>query len=221
MEDIILGAFAVFIGAVFCFRGFLVMRLVIPIWGALAGFTAGASFVASITDERFLSSVLAWVVGLATALVFFVLAYLYYSVAVIIGMSAIGFALGTSAMVAIGVSWSWVIMLVGLTSGILLAIVAIMADLPMALLSVLTALAGASAMVGGVMLMVGTFDTDDITASASVTERLADNPWWYLAYGVLVIAGLIAQFTATNRIRATMREAWETSTFTSPSGSNA
>ena len=38
MQDIIVGVLAIAIGALFCFRGWIAMRIVIPIWGAFAGF---------------------------------------------------------------------------------------------------------------------------------------------------------------------------------------
>jgi len=40
VSDIILGLLALAVGALFCFRGYLTMRLVIPVWGAFAGFLA-------------------------------------------------------------------------------------------------------------------------------------------------------------------------------------
>ena len=60
-------------------------------------------------------------------------------------MSAIGFALGTTSMVALGVQWSWLIILVAVVGGAILAVLAILADLPMALLTILTAMAGVRA----------------------------------------------------------------------------
>lgn len=106
MEDVVVGALAILVGAAFCVRGYLAMRLIIPIWGAFAGFMFGAGIVASFTDEGFLGTALGWVVGIALAVLFAFVAYLYYEVSVFIAMAAVGFAIGTSVMVALGVSWS-------------------------------------------------------------------------------------------------------------------
>mgnify|MGYP006199470863 CR=1 FL=1 len=113
MGDVVLGILAVLIGLLFCFRGYLAMRLVIPVWGAFAGFMLGAGLVASFADEGFLASALGWLVGAGVAVLFALLAYLYYEVSVLLAMAAIGFAIGTSVMVALGVTWSWLIVLVG------------------------------------------------------------------------------------------------------------
>ncbi len=207
MNDIAVGSIALLTGAVFCFRGYLAMRLVIPVWGAFAGFMLGAGIASG--DAGFLGNALGWVVGIGLAIVFGVIAYLYYEVSVIIGMMGIGFVLGTSLMVAFGVTWSWLIVLSGVVLAVVLAFVAIAGDLPMVLLTVLTALAGASTIVAGLMLLVGTVDVEDFDIGVT-TENVADNWWWFVIYGGLVVGGIIAQFTDTDRRRDTLREAWAT-----------
>lgn len=207
MEDILLGIIAILVGALFCFRGYLAMRGVIPIWGAFSGFVLGAGLMTSWTGDGFLSTTLSWIVGAAFALVFGLLAYLYYEVSVVIVMATIGFILGASVVTAIGVSWTWVIVLAGLATGVLLAIFAVVADLPMGLLTVLTAFAGASAMVIGTMLLfniVSIGDFEDITT----TERITDDWWWYAIYIGLAIAGIIAQVRSTASMRASLRDSW-------------
>jgi hypothetical protein len=215
MNDIAVGVIALLTGAVFCFRGYLAMRLVIPVWGAFAGFMLGAGIVSG--DAGFLGNALGWFVGLGLAIVFFVIAYLYYEVSVIIGMMGIGFVLGTSVMVALGVTWNWVIVLSGVVLAVVLAVVAIAGDLPMVLLTILTALAGASTMVGGLMLLFGVFDTDDFDIGIT-TEYVGDDWWWFVIYGGLVVGGIIAQFTDVDRRRETLREAWASGVTTTGSG---
>lgn len=219
VNDIAVGIIALLTGAVFCFRGYLAMRLVIPMWGAFAGFLLGAGIVSG--DAGFLGNALGWFVGLGLAIVFGVIAYLYYEVSVIIGMMGIGFVLGTSSMVAFGVTWSWLILLSGVVLAVVLAFVAIVGDLPMVLLTILTALAGASTMVAGLMLLFGTVDLEEFDIGVT-TENVADNWWWFVVYGGLVVGGIIAQFTDVDRRRESLREAWATgvsstsSSFTTP-----
>ncbi|MEZ5239666.1 MAG: DUF4203 domain-containing protein [Microthrixaceae bacterium] len=207
MGDVLLGIAAAGIGALFCFRGYLTMRIVIPIWGAFAGFFVGSGLVAGLGGEDFLSSAAAWLLGIALAIVFGLLAYAYFEVCVALAMSAVGFVLATSLLVALGVTWSWLIVLVGVVVGVLLAVGTIIADLPMVLLTVLTALAGASVTVAGLMLMVGTIDGSDL-GRQTTTEVLGDSPWWYLLYAVLAIGGIVAQLQALDRIDRSMRDSW-------------
>lgn len=78
MQDLILGLAAIVAGALFCFAGYLAFRLIIPLWGALAGFAFGAGLVSSITGDGFLRTLLGWGVGLACALAFALVAWWWY-----------------------------------------------------------------------------------------------------------------------------------------------
>jgi hypothetical protein len=207
MSDLLTGALLVLIGALFCFRGYLAMRFVIPIWGAFTGFMVGAGLVASFTDEGFLASVFSWGVGLVVALVFGILAYFFYEIAVLLAMGAIGFALGTTVMTALGITWNWLVILVGVIIGVVLAFVAIIGDMPMVLLTILTASAGASTIVAGLFLILGKIDLADFE-SGSTTQTLEIEWWWYVIYAALFVIGAVLQLRSTVERRASLREAW-------------
>ena len=206
--DVVIGVLAVAIGALFCFRGYIAMRIIIPIWGAFVGFMLGAGIAASIENQGFLTTVLGWILGLVLAIVIAALAYLYYEVSVAIVLGGIGFVLGTGLMAALGVTWSWVVVPVGVAVGLVLAVIAIMADLPAILLVVLTALGGAATIVGGVMLLVGTVDLDEL--DRETTERLDLGGWWYALQIGLAIAGIVAQSRDAAR-RQRLEQAWRRS----------
>ena len=208
MEDVVFALIVIVAGALFCFFGYLAFRIIIPIWGAFVGFGLGAGLIAAATDEGFLRTGLAWAVAIGLALVFAILAYLFYWVAVVIAMGSIGFTLGASLMAALGVDWNWLIVLVGLAVGALLALVAIAADMPMILLVVLSALAGASAVTTGVMVLVGAIGTDEFTEDA-VTARASDDWWWYVLYFGLAVVGILYQARAMERMRGSMRDDWD------------
>ena len=173
MADIILGLLAIIAGGAMLFAGQFVLRLVIPIWGFFAGFAFGAGLVAGLADERFLGTVLGWVTGLVFALIFAVLAYLYYSVAVVIAMGAFGFAIGSGLVVALGIDWNWVAVLVGLVVGAVLGLVSVFANMPMIVLVVVSSIAGAVGVVGGLMLLVGSLNSADFTR-ADFTDAVDD-----------------------------------------------
>ena len=209
MEDVVVGLLAIGIGGLFCFQGWMIMRIIIPIWGAFTGFVFGAGLVASIADESFLGTVLGWVVGFAFAILFGLIAYLYYEVAVILAMAAIGFALATTLMTALGVTWSWLTVLAGVVLGAALGILAVVGNMPMILLVVLSAFAGAGTVVAGLMLLFGVVDLD--TVGVVTTERLNDDWWWYAIYLGLAIAGIVTQVRSIDRLSQSAREAWTAS----------
>jgi hypothetical protein len=207
VRDVLLGLLAIAVGSLFCFRGYLTMRVVIPLWGAFTGFLSGAALVDRWTGSGFLADVLAWVVGLVVAVVFGLLAYLYYEVSVVLAMAAVGFVLGASSMVALEVAWSWVVVLVGMLVGVVLAVLAVVGRLPMLVLTVLTALAGAGTVVAGVMLLTGSLTAGDLDSTA-VVARIEDSAGWWVLYAVLAVTGVVLQVRLAGDVRRSVRAQW-------------
>ena len=112
-------------------------------------------------------------------------------------MGAIGFSLGTTLMVVLGVTWSWLIVLVGLLVGVALAALAIVGDLPLLVLAVLGAFAGASVTITGLLLLGGTLGSDDLAAT-STTTGFELGTFWTIAYLLLAVAGLSAQLASAD-----------------------
>jgi hypothetical protein len=207
MADILLGLLAIVAGGAMLFAGQFVLRLVIPIWGFFAGFAFGAGLVADLADERFLGTVLGWVLGLVFAVVFAVLAYLYFYVAVTLAMAAFGFAIGSGLIVALGIDWNWVAVLVGLVLGILVGLVSVFADIPMVMLVVIGSIAGAVGVVGGLMLLFGSLNTADFSRG-DFTDTVSNNFLWWLLFVVLAIGGIFIQFRQRAIMNQSVREVW-------------
>ena len=211
MVDVLLGILSIVAGAAMLLAGQFVLRLVIPIWGFFAGFAFGAGLVAELADERFLGTVLGWVLGLVFALIFAILAYLYYYVAVTLAMGAFGFAIGSGLVVALGIDWNWVAVLVGLVIGVVLGLVSIFANLPMIVLVVLSSFAGAVGVVGGLMLLVGSLNSADFTRG-DFTSTVESGWAWSLLVLVLAFGGILIQARQRVVMRRTVQEAWLTGT---------
>lgn len=206
MSDWVAGLLAIVVGIVFCYQGLVAMRVAIAVWGVLVGFGLGASVGAD--DGGILSTGLSWTLGIILGLLFGAIAYLYYEVSIAIAMASIGFVLGASVLVALGVTWDWLIVLAGLALGVVLAVVAIAGDLPSMLLVFLSATSGASAIVAGIMLLTGTLDSEQITVAGALTEELNDDWYWYAIWLALAITGIVMQVAASARRDASLRAAW-------------
>jgi hypothetical protein len=209
MKDIIVGLLAVAAGFMFCFRGYLLMRIVIPVWGFFVGFALGGAIISAITDRAFLGTVLGWIIGVVIGVVFAFIAYTYYAVAVVLTMGTVGYLLGSTLMVALDIRWNWLVIAVGVVVGFVLALGAVLIDLPTVVLTVVTALSGATAVIGGAMLIVNRLDLADLGDDAITSQINASWGWW-LAYLVLALAGVFAQVQATENVRASVRSTWKT-----------
>ena len=207
MADILLGLLAILAGGAMLVAGQFVLRIMIPIWGFFAGFAFGAGIVADLANDRFLGTVLGWVLGLVFALVFAVLAYLYYYVAIVIAMGAAGFAIGSGIVIALGISWNWLAVLVGLAVGILVGIVSVLFNIPMVMLVFIGSIAGAIGVTGGLMLLFGALNTADFSRG-DFTDTVSNNFLWWLLLVVLAIGGIVLQLRQRAVMNQSVREVW-------------
>jgi hypothetical protein len=207
MADILLGLLAIVAGGAMLVAGQLVLRLMLPIWGFFTGFAAGAGFVAELGDDRFLGTALGWVLGLIFGVVLAILAYFFYAVAVILAMASFGFAIGSGLVVALGIDWNWVAVLVGLLIGAIIGIGAIITNMPMLVLVVLSSIAGAVGVVGGLMLVFGSLNTADFSRGDFVDT--VNNSWfWYLLLLALIVFGIFVQIRQRIVMNRSIQQYW-------------
>jgi hypothetical protein len=207
MADILLGLLAIVAGGAMLFAGQLVLRLVLPIWGFFAGFAAGAGFVSDLGNDRFLGTALGWVLGLVFGLVLAVLAYFFYAVAVILAMAAFGFAIGSGLVVALGIDWNWLAVLVGLVVGAIIGIASIFLNMPMLVLVVLSSIAGAVGVVGGLMLVFGSLNSADFN-HGNFVDTVNNNWFWYVLLVVLAVFGIFVQMRQRIAMSRSVRDYW-------------
>lgn len=204
MLDVILGVLAVVVGLLLCFRGHGAMRVLLAIWGAFVGFGLGGVLIATLTDQGYLATALGWVAAIVLAAVFAALAYLFFAVAVVLAFTSMGFVLGGTLASVLGASTPW---LVGVLGGLALGALAIATNLPQLFLIVISAFAGASVAITGLMLLLGVTDRDDLVATE---VPVINQPLWFVGQLILAVLGIILQVRHTRQMRraGTMRQAW-------------
>lgn len=209
MSEIITGVLAVLLGLLLCFRGSGALRILLALWGAFIGFGVGAVAVAGLTGEEYLGTVVGWAGAIIGALVFAALAYLFYAVAVVLGFGAMGFVLGQTVAAAVGAEEPWVLTAVGVVAGVVLALLAIATNLPELVLIVLSAFAGASITVAGLMVLLDMLDVESLVGAH---VSVADHPAWYIGHLVLAVVGILVQLRRSRRRSlGTVRQSWAAS----------
>ena len=122
-------------------------------------------------------------------------------------MGAAGFAIGSGIVVALGVSWNWVAVLVGLAVGLVLGLVAVFTNVPMILLVVVGSIAGAVGVTGGLMLLVGSLDSADFSRG-DFTDTVSNSFGWSLLLLVLAVGGIAIQAMQRALMRQSIQETW-------------
>jgi len=195
LNGLLLGALAVAIGLAFAFWGFRVFLILLPIWGFFAGFLLGAQGVTYIFGDGFLITTFGWVVGFLLGLLFAVLSYLYYWVAVILLGGALGYQLTLGLLHWIGFEADGLIaFILAIIGGAIFAVGFFLLQMPAVLVIVATAISGAGATIAGVAIGLGLIDVERMQGGIFGVFNYSDVGWLGLiAAIVLAFAGAIYQ----------------------------
>ena len=186
----------IMLGLALCFTGYRFFTILVSIWGFFAGFQFGATIFTNLFGQGFLSTVISWVVGLLVAITAAALAYLFYAAAVVLLAGFVGYQLGIGIMAGLGFNDGWVTFLVGLLVGLAWVAVAIYLHFPKVLVLILTSLAGAELLLGGIFLAFGRITLTGLRFGA-VGAIVRDNWLWGLLYLAIAAVGFYFQWRTT------------------------
>ncbi|HLI05846.1 MAG TPA: DUF4203 domain-containing protein [Ktedonobacteraceae bacterium] len=199
LNVLIAGIIALLIGIAFCFAGYRFFRILIAIWGFLAGFLLTAQAFAISSNGHFLVSIVGLVIALIVGLVFALLAYYLYVAAVVILCASVGFWVGTGLMTAFGFGiHSGPALIVGIIFAILLALLTLALNLAKFFIIIITAFGGASTIITGVLLLLRVIPLDYLSLGV-VGAIIRGSLLWSLIWLILAIVGIIAQLSSTQQ----------------------
>ncbi len=197
--DILIGIFLVVFGITIAFIGIQVFFAVLPILGFVAGFFSGAILVESIFGDGLLSTVGGWIVGAVIGVVFALVAWFWWYAGVLISAGSVGALLATTIAEAVGISSGWVLFIFAVIGMALVIMFALAVNLPIYVVIVNTAIAGASMVIGGVMLIFNQLDTEELEEGLAVATAEV-SWWWVLAWAVVAAVGIGRQLALKDRI---------------------
>ena len=208
IEGILLGLLALAIGLAFAFYGFKLFLVLLPIWGFFAGFLLGANGIAYLFGETFLATATGWVVGFLLGLLFAVLSYLFYWVAVILLGGALGYQLTLGILQWINADFDGIVAFtLALIVGGIFAVGFLMLHMPAVLVIVTSAIVGAGAAVAGVIIGLGLVPYQEIEGGIWGVHETHDlGAIWLIAAIVLAFAGGIYQARTVSTLSATITE---------------
>jgi hypothetical protein len=189
VQALLVGIVAIAIGAAMMLLGYRLALILLPIWGFFAGFIFGAQVLQEFFGDGFLATTASWVVGVVIGLLFAVLSYLFWYVAVVILFASIGYWLGWGFMTLIGFSETGLVAIgIGLLLGAVFAVAAFVTGVPLAALVVITAIGGAHALIAGVLVLLGTIDVAALGTGVANAIIATNAGWWLVALGLAVVS---------------------------------
>ncbi|MFM9107465.1 MAG: DUF4203 domain-containing protein, partial [Chloroflexota bacterium] len=184
----LLGIILIVLGAGVALFGIWAFAIMLPVWGFIGGFFLGAAGVSSLLGHGFLQTTLGVIVGRVVGVVLALLSYFFWYFGVIFAAASVGALIGTGLMRVAGLDAGWFLWLIAIIFGVIFAIAALALNLPPYLVIVNTSLAGAAAVVTGLLLVLGRINAAELgngPAWAAVNHQ-----WFWGA--IWFVIGLVA-----------------------------
>jgi hypothetical protein len=182
-------------GLAVAFGGYRLFLILLPIWGFFFGFGLGAQTLQAIFGVGFLSTISSWVVGFIVGLIFAVLSYLFYIVAVALLSGSFGYSVAVGILTAIGLNFGIIVWLIGIVAGIALAVIVLAFNIQKYAIIVITAVAGTGVIIFTILASVGGLTPAEL-AGSPVLKAIQDSFWWLLFFIVVAGAGIVFQLRA-------------------------
>jgi hypothetical protein len=178
---------ALLFGLVVAFGGYRLFLVLLPIWGFFAGFFLGAQTISFLFSDGFLATITGWVVGFFVGLLFAVLSYLFYFIAVGIVSFSLGYGATVGILGWIGLDVGFIVWLIAVVAGIALAVVVYLFNLQKYAIILATAIGGTGVII---YTLLALFNGALAVSLLENPVRLAiENSFWWLLF-FLVVAGL-------------------------------
>jgi hypothetical protein len=198
MNDAVIGLIAILVGLLACLAGYAVFRVVLPILGFFVGLGLGAQLAARVLNEPYLSSPLAWIIAIVIGLVVATIAFVWWYVSVALTIGGLGYAIGYGGAVGLGVSDSTMLLVAGVVVAVVFALVALLLRVPIFIVILVTAFWGASALIGGVLVMLNRIEPGQLR-NGTVDVVIHSSTVWLAVWVGLGIIGVLVQWFTTPR----------------------
>lgn len=204
--------FAAIFGIAFCFLGYRVFLVLLPIWGFFGGFWLGAQTVALLFGTGFLVTVTGWVTGFIVGMIFAILSYLFYILGVALVAASFGAAIGSALMGVIGFETGFLVIIVALIFAVVIAALTLALNLQKYVIIFITAIGGANAIILSVLLVLGRVSLGNLqSAGNAIRPVINDSFLWLILWLALAIAGIVIQILSNRTYTFTkeqFREGW-------------
>jgi len=195
VKELIFALFAGLLGLALVFGGYRLARILIPLWGLFAGFTLGAAGVSDALNNGFIGTTMGIIAGVVVGLVFAALAYFFFSLAVILFSASLGYWFGTSMVLFLGFNKGFLSAIVGIVIGAFVGLVALFGNIPKYFLITISAIGGAMAVLGSIMLLLDKIQLDAFNY-ADVSQAVTASWFWLILAVLLAGVGFVFQVKA-------------------------
>ena len=194
--DILIGILSVLLGLAVATMGIRLWFWMLPILGFMAGFFLGTIAIYQLAGDGILATALSWVVGLVAGLAFALISWFWWYFGVIIAAGSAGAGIASGLAASLGAERDWVLVLAGIIGAASFVFGALLFNLPIYIVIVNTAIAGALGAVAGLLLIFDRLDLDNLGGGQAVAI-VRDSLGWWLLWVAIAGIGIAMQLRLT------------------------
>lgn len=184
---------AIGFGTVVAFAGYRLFLILLPVWGFVFGFLLGAQTMQALFGQGMFATATSWVVGFVVALIFAVLSYLFFYIAVAIIAGSLGYGLGVAIMGLFSADLNLLTWLVGVALAVVAIIITFRFSLQKWVIILATAIGGSAIAVG--VLALGPTGIQASQALGNTARAVLNAGFiWALLFIVMAAAGFYVQW---------------------------
>jgi len=208
LEILFFSALAILVGLAFCFLGFQLFRILLPIWAFLVGLWFGAAAMAALTGGGFLTTALGLVVGVFLGLILAALSYFVFALAVLLFGVSLGYTLGAGLMLLLGLDPGVISFTVGIIFAFAFGLMFVVGRFPKLFIMIATAFGGAMAVFAGIFILFGVMPPESL--GLGFANAIVGNSFLLmLGWIILAVLGLVAQYAAVEEREALMVDTFD------------
>ncbi len=182
--NLIVGVLTLIYGIVFCFLGYKFFRILLPLWGFIAGFWISEAFIATLFGDSNSAVIAGWIIGLVGGLALAALSYFIYQAALAILGATFGLWLVAAILGWLGMDSRVLVTILALLGAILFAVLTFQKSIQKYLIIIFSALIGATGIVMGLLFLLSPSIFDEFRSGLTpllpsiVQESLAAALLW-------------------------------------------
>jgi len=217
LATVVAGSMLLLLGGMVALFGYRLLWIVLPIWGFFFGLAIGGQGVQALFGDGFLSTALSWVCAFGLGVLFALLSYLFWFIAVALVGGYVGYALVVGFFGLIGVELGVLVWLLAVAAGAVTAFLTLRFNVQKYVVIVATSILGASAIVGTLLMLLN--PVDPATFADHPVKVVFDQGWgWALMLVIVAAIGMAFQFASTRYHEIEEYNRWAEYT-TAPGGS--
>jgi len=191
-EFICFTLFGLLVGTAFAFAGYSLFRSILPLIGFFFGFALGAQTMHYLFGIGFLAMMSSWIVGAIVGILFAVLSYMFFKFAIAIVAGSLGYGVGVSILLWVGLEPGFIPWLVGIILGVAMIFATFKFRLEKLVIVFDTALFGAAIIVNSLISTGGNTTPTGIEENP-IRAMLQGSPLWGIFFLVILVGGIIFQ----------------------------